>query len=121
VTLTSEGGLASDRSTIVVENTRKWFGDQRLGAFHVALDGTRAGVASPGQQLDIACIPGPHTVRIRQWWYRSKPVTVDLRAGEVLRLVASTPRGGNLLIRMAILIFRPSRSLSLDKRANVDP
>lgn len=113
--LPQEDSPTTQYAQIVVENARKWFGDQRLGAFHVALDGAGAGMAFPGQQLNVECAPGTHTVRIRQWWYRSRPVTVDLSPGERCHLVADAPRGGGLLRRMATLMVRPSRSLSLNK------
>jgi hypothetical protein len=119
--LISENPVEDARSTIVVENARKWLGDQRLGAFHVALDGKKAGVAFPGERLDVACAAGPHTVRIRQWWYRSQPVPVDVKAGEEVCLVADAPRDGNVMVRMAKLIFRPSRSLTLGKKSSAEP
>jgi hypothetical protein len=105
---------------IVVVNARKWFGDQRLGAFHVTLDGKKAGVAFPLDFLEMECATGQHTVRVRQWWYRSEPVVVETTAGQELRLVADVPRDRNLTVVMARMLFRPSRSLSL-RRPGVMP
>jgi hypothetical protein len=112
-----DAALGSERATIVVSNTQLWSGDQRLGAFYVTLDGLRAGVAFPGDRATISCAPGRHVVRIRQWWFKSDPVTVEVGPAQELHFVASGPRGGNAAARMITLLVRPSRSLKLDPRA----
>src|SRR5437016_5981339 len=99
--------------TIVVVNRQAWSGDQRLGAFQVAVDRQEVGVAFPLDRLRIPCAPGVHTVRLRQWWFRSPPVEVTLQGGDEVRLAADGPIGRSFLRRMAVLTFRPSQALRL--------
>lgn len=119
--ITETIGDTDDRATIVVENIRSWtgspgwIGSQKRGAVHVSLDGHKAGIAFPEQRLLLSCAPGGHKVRIRQWWYRSAQLNVDLGPREVLELVADEPKGG-AWTRLAVLVFRPWRSISLDRR-----
>jgi hypothetical protein len=103
---------------IVIESHRQWFGDQRLGTFTASLDGSRVGKVPPEGRVDLLCEPGHHVVRIRQWWYRSKPMQVDVPAGHVVTLNADIPRSGNLVARMVTFIFTPWRALSLSEMAN---
>lgn len=100
---------------IVVASHRKWFGDQRLGTFTVSLDGSSAGKLLPDGAVDLTCDPGPHTVRIRQWWYRSEPTQVLVSADQAVSLNADIHREGNALVRMARFLFTPSKALSLTK------
>jgi len=104
---------SGDLSVIVVENSRDWFGDQRRGAFVVSVDGVQVGIALPRERVSHTCPPGAHSVRIRQWWYRSAPTAVQTVAGEPTVLKGDIPRDVSVLRRMALLLFRPSRSLVL--------
>jgi hypothetical protein len=114
--VTVEEKRASGR--IVVESHRKWFGDQRLGTFRVALDGVPAGSLPPEGAVDLACDPGTHIVRIRQWWYRSQPTQVHVSAGETVVLDADIPRDGSPVVRFVVFMFTPWRALSLTETAN---
>jgi hypothetical protein len=98
---------------ITVEGHRWWFGDPRLGAIRIYVDGRRAGVIPPGTRLTIAIEPGTHTVRARQWWYRSQPLTVEVTAEVDLHLKADVVPTGNLLRRVMALVIAPSRGLTL--------
>jgi hypothetical protein len=106
---------------ILVESHRQWFGDQRLGTFRVSLDGVPAGKLLPEGSVDLACDPGVHIVRIRQWWYRSRPARVDVSAGETVALNADIPRDRNLVARLAVFMFTPFSALSLTVVANGSP
>jgi hypothetical protein len=103
---------------ILVKSHRKWFGDQRLGAFKVSVDGVPAGKVPPDGSLDVTCDPGSHTVRIRQWWYRSEPAQIHVSAGETVALKADIPRDGNPVARVAAFMFTPWRVLSLKETPN---
>jgi hypothetical protein len=105
---------------IKIENYRTWFGDQRLGAFRIALDAQKAGVILPGQSLELSVAPGPHVLRLRQWWYQSQPITVDVHPSEWVRLNADVVRSGGPMHRFLTLLFRPSRGLALVRRPD-DP
>lgn len=105
--------ISGELSVIVVENSRDWFGNQRQGAFVVSVDGERVGIALPRERVSHTCAPGAHSVRIRQWWYRSAPTAVEVIAGEPTVLKGDIPRDRSVLGRMALLMFRPSRSLAL--------
>jgi hypothetical protein len=98
---------------IVIESHRKWFGDQRLGTFVVSLDGTSAGKLPPEGRVELRCASGVHVVRIRQWWYRSKPTEVQISIGQTVSLRADIPRTGSVLNRMTTFIATPWRALSL--------
>jgi hypothetical protein len=103
------------QGTLVVENLQEWFGNQNLGAFHVAVDGKRAGAVLPRQQVALACSPGSHVVRIRRWWYRSAPLVIEVQVGDRHHLVADVKREGALLVRILTTIFRPSRALTIER------
>lgn len=98
---------------IVVESDRDWFGDPRLGTVAVYLDHVRVGRLRPKDRLELRCAAGGHVLRIRQWWYRSKPVQVTVSDGRTITLTADIPRDGNLIRRMAIFLFTPNQALSL--------
>ncbi len=105
---------------IVVERNRDWFGDPRFGTFAVYLDHARAGRLRPKDRLGRRCAAGGHVLRIRQWWYRSKPVQVTVSEARTVTLTADILRDGNLMRRMAILLLTPSEALSL-KEASEGP
>lgn len=114
------GAELEERATIVVENVRSWVGNQKRGAVHVSLDGHNEGTALPNDRLVLSCAPGLHRVRVRQWWYRSAPLNVEVQPREELELVADRPKG-NLLTCTAVLMFRPWRSISLERRVSAGP
>ena len=122
--MTAEGAypgmMEAATARIVVESDRDWFGDPRLGTFAVYLDHVRAGRLRPKDRLELRCAAGGHVLRIRQWWYRSKPVQVTVSEGRTITLTADIPRDGNLIRRMAIFLFTPSQVLSL-KEASEGP
>jgi hypothetical protein len=105
---------------IVVESDRDWFGDPRFGTFAVYLDHARAGRLRPRDRLELRCAVGGHVLRIRQWWYRSKPVQITVSEGRTITLTADILRDGNLMRRMAIFLMTPSQALSL-KEASEEP
>jgi hypothetical protein len=105
--------------TVVVFQDRMWFGDPRLGAFVVYVDGKRAGVAPVQGQLTVAVTPGVHRVRVRQWWYRSPLVEVAVAEREVVRLRADIPRSTAFPARMARFTFTPSKCFVLSPADHV--
>jgi hypothetical protein len=106
-------------ASIRVDHRRTWFGDQRLGAFRLSLDGQRVGVVMPGEIFDLTVTPGPHTLRIRQWWYRSPPLAVEVDPSEVVLLDADVDRSVGAFRRFLILLFKPSRALTLARSPDV--
>lgn len=98
---------------IVVESDRNWFGDPRIGTFAVYLDHARAGRLRPKDRLELRCAAGDHVLRIRQWWYRSKPVLVNVSDGRTITLTADIRRDSRLVHRIAIFILTPGHALSL--------
>ncbi len=103
-----------ESASLVIESIRDWFGDQRLGAFHLYLDGKKAGIILPRQSLSVMARPGPHILRIRQWWFLSPVVSIEVAPGEKMRLTADVELKGNLAKRMLTLMTKPSRSLILN-------
>jgi len=106
-------------ASIRVQHRRTWFGDERLGAFRLSLDGQQVGVVMPGETLDLAVTPGPHTLGIRQWWYRSPPLAVEVDPSEVVLLDADVDRSVGAFRRFLILLFKPSRALTLARTPDV--
>ena len=101
---------------LVVFQDRKWVvADPRLGAFSVSIDGTRVGIARVEGEFGREVSPGSHRVRIRQWWYRSPPVEVDVLKGETVRLRADIDRSVGPVRRMGRMLVHPSRSLTLTR------
>jgi len=99
---------------LVVFQDRKWVvADPRLGAFSVSIDGTLVGIAEVGGEVGRDVSPGSHTVRIRQWRYCSPPFEVDVLKGQTVRLRADINRTVGVVRRMARMLVRPSRSLTL--------
>ena len=101
------------QATITVFQDRSWFGDRRLGAFVLTVDGKRAGVVRVQGSLTVDVQPGQHVLRVRQWWYRSRAVRVDVQAAETVRLKAGVDRSVGFLRRWVRFMFKPSTALSL--------
>lgn len=99
--------------SIVVFQDRAWFGGPKRGCFVVYVDGNRVGVAPVMGEIASTVTPGTHSVRIRQWWYRSPRVKVDVGTDAVVRLRADGPSALGLLRRMARMLLSPSTSLVL--------
>ena len=104
---------ADTGGVLVVFQDRKWVGDLRLGAFTVAIDGVRTGVARVQGEVSAQVSPGRHTVRIRQWWYRSPSVDVDVPEGQTVRMRADVDMSVGRARRVGRMLLRPSRSLTL--------
>jgi hypothetical protein len=103
----------SSSGRIVVSSHRHWFGDQRLSSWSVTLDGKVVGKLLPEGNVNLRCEAGAHVVRIRQWWYRSRPTEVHVTDGQTVNLVADIPREGSIVGRMFFFIVAPGRALSL--------
>ena len=57
-----------------------------LGRLHVYVDGVKIGAAPVFRCLQSKVSPGSHSVRIRLWWMKSKPVTIEVNPGDSVRL-----------------------------------
>ncbi len=98
-----------EQSRIVVFQDRVWLADPKLGAFVVYVDRKRVGVAPVMGESAVAVTPGAHTVRVRQWYYRSPAVQVAVESGATVRLRADVPSGRGI----ARMVFTPWRCLNL--------
>jgi hypothetical protein len=103
-----------DAGSIVVFQDRTWMADPKLGAFTVYVDGRRVGVAPVLGELVVPINPGPHRVRIRQWWFRSPAVEVVVETGAAVRLRGDIPMSVGVFGRMGRFLFAPSSALVLD-------
>lgn len=81
--------MAESVGRIEVLNGCRWMGDPCLGRVHVYVDGIKIGVAPVFRCLQSKVSPGSHSVRIRLWWMKSKPVTVEVNPGASVRLKGS--------------------------------
>jgi hypothetical protein len=107
-------------ATIVVATNRSWYLDPRSGAFTVYLDGKKAGHVFPRGRLVLSCGSGKHLVRIRQGWYFSPPVEVDVAQAASLLLNADVTHRGSVARRVLTLMFAPWRGLSLEVVSEVE-
>lgn len=106
--------MDAEGGAIVVFQDRTWFGDPKLGAFAVYVDGCRVGVAPVLGEVVVPTGPGPHTVRVRQWWLASPPVDVVVEPGTSVRLRCDIPRSEGAFVRMGKAVLSPRHSLALD-------
>jgi hypothetical protein len=100
--------------TLVVLQDRQWVGDPRLGGFNVSVNGRRVGKAPVQGRLVVPVSPGPNTVRIRQWWFRSPPVTLDIASDATVRLRGDIPRSMGFSARMFKFLISPGSALVLE-------
>lgn len=91
-----------------------WQGDQRLGAMTVYIDGKVAGRVLPENEFRTGISAGTHTLRVRQWWYASKNISVASAEGETVVVWASRPSAS--FRAAARLVLRPRKSLTLTRR-----
>jgi hypothetical protein len=105
--------VADLMSEIIVVNDSAWPGNPRLGAFTVAIDGRRVGQAALHGELRCAVAPGTHTVRVRQWHYKSPRLAVSVLPGASTVVRANKP-AGPAWKAMSRLALRPFRALSLE-------
>jgi hypothetical protein len=99
-------------SKLIFRSTRRWFGDQRMGSFAVSVDGVKVGNLGPAGILERRVPAGSHTVRIGQWWYRSKTEDVEVHSNQSLIVDVVDPRSNNLIKQMGLFMFAPRRSLN---------
>ena len=88
-------------------------GDPRLGAFVLSVDGRRAGEVRVRDSLTVTVQSGHHVLRIRQWWYRSPIVSLDISADQSVRLRAEVDRSTGTFRAWLRLVFKPWRALVL--------
>ena len=103
---------------VEVFQDRSWFGDPKLAVFSVYVDKKRVGKVPLQSSVRFPVAPGQHRLRVRQWYYGSRPVEVTVAAGETLRYRADVPRGEGVrgAVRMA---FNPAHCLVLERTSNV--
>src|SRR5581483_5101856 len=95
---------------IEVYQDRAWFGDPKLAVFNVYLDKKRIGKVPLQSSVRLSVAPGQHRLRIRQWYYGSRPIAVTIEPGETKTFRADVPNkeGVRGIGRMA---FKPTRCL----------
>ena len=107
--------MATSAATITVFQDRQWVGVSRLGAFVVAIDGRGIGVAPVLGTISTEVPPGSHVVRIRQWWFRSPPLAVELHGGDHVRIRADIDRSVGAVRRTAKWLIAPNKALTLER------
>ena len=124
-------------STVVISQSRQFAGSPRFGAMTAYVDGKRVGVVfaqgtfsveqfpyqsrrwsriPAREELSIPVSPGEHVVRVRQWWYFSPGLRVEIEPVETVRLNADFNRTGGILRSLLRGTFTPWKALrvSLD-------
>jgi hypothetical protein len=89
--------MAEKVGQIEVLNGCRWMGDPWLGRLHVYVDGVKIGVAPVFRCLQSKVSPGSHSVHVRLWWMKSKPVAVEVNPGDSVRLEGSASVHGSRL------------------------
>ena len=90
---------------LVVRNDYRWLLNPRWGEFHVYVDGRLAGVAPLGGAFALDLPQGDHRVRVRLWFYLSKPIGIEISRMQPVILIADFPRSG--MGRFFKAMFRP--------------
>lgn len=90
---------------------RDWFGIARRGAFTVYVDRSRFGSLALKSTIRIALPEGVHRLRIRQFYFMSPTVTINVVRDETLRLKADIPRIP--LLTCVLKMMRINRALDL--------
>jgi hypothetical protein len=98
---------------IAIFQDMPWFGDPRMGALAVYLDGKRVGTVYPQATWSSSVDPGSHRLRIRRWWYFSDALTVEVKHGSGLTYRADNNRDGGVGVTLLRGMFAPWRALSL--------
>jgi len=77
---------------VEISQDRDWFGPPRRGAFAVYVDGSRFGTLAVKSTIRMTLPTGAHRLRIRQFYFMSPTVNVNVESGQTLRLKADIPR-----------------------------
>jgi hypothetical protein len=98
---------------LTVFGNGQWFGDPRLGTVVVYVDGIKRGRVSPGESLLVTCAPGRHEVRVRQWWYMSPRIDVEIQPEQQTILKGGINQTGSIIWRILVTLFMPWRAMTL--------
>jgi hypothetical protein len=96
---------------VEISQDRDWFGPPRRGAFAVYVDGSHFGTLATKSTIRMTLPIGPHRLRIRQFYFMSPTVNINVESGQTLRLKADIPRIP--LLRRFLQMLRISRALDL--------
>ena len=83
----------------------------------MSLDGRSVGAVAPVDQLELHCPPGPHELRVRQWWMRSRATFVEVSTDDVTRVEVVDPSQQAFPGTFLNMLFLPWRSLRLSPAA----
>jgi hypothetical protein len=84
----------------------------RARKYRVLVDGQQRAELGDDETVQIPVTPGPHVVRMKIDWRRSRDLPVDIRHGEIVRLECK-PRSSPFLTLLYITIWR-NKYISLD-------
>jgi hypothetical protein len=85
----------------------------------VTVDRKRVGRVAPVDRLEIRCIPGIHSVRVRQWHLRSRPIEVDAPAGLLVNIEVDDPSLRPFLRSWLSSMIAPGRALTMSQSTPV--
>jgi hypothetical protein len=66
---------------VVSEYSQPGRPNQEMYAFAVSIDRTKVGRVLPQQSWAFSVEPGTHVVRVKLWYFTSRPLTVNVPAG----------------------------------------
>lgn len=96
---------------VEISQDRDWFGPPRRAAFAVYVDGSHFGTLAIKSTIRMTLPIGPHRLRIRQFYFMSPTVNINVESGQTLRLKADIPRIP--LLRRFLKMLRIFRALDL--------
>jgi hypothetical protein len=77
------------------------------------LDGKRAGNLKPVDVVKMPCSPGSHKISVRQWWYRSRPVSFSIEVGQTAIAEVVDPSRRKGLRTLGRFLFTPGSALTV--------
>jgi len=111
--------MTDPTSTIVVNSNRRWVGSARNDSMTVTIDRKRVGRVAPVDRLEITCIPGIHSVRVRQWHLRSRPIDVRATAGSLVSVEVDDPSLRPFLRSWLSSMVAPGRALTISQSTSM--
>ena len=105
--------VPDDSPFLILKSNRFWVMSTQSGTFAVYLDGKRFGNLKPVDVVKIPCNPGTHKISVRQWWYRSRPVSFSIERGESALAAVVDPGQQKGLRAFARFLFTPGSALTV--------
>lgn len=105
--------VTDESPSLTLKSNRLWVMSAQSGTFAVYLDGKRVGRLKPVDVVKITCSPGTHRISVRQWWYRSRPVSFSIESGQNAVTEILDPSQHKGLHAFRRFLFSPGSALTI--------